>query len=225
MTNRIGAGLLLFACVALPIIIIDYIRIMSGFEGGPDADMALRAEYAKGILPAAARGWLFESLAIAFIATAGLIFMERKSRAGWALAAVGAMVTMLMYPVMLGGYTAALNGLEIDVQMFAVLRGIASVVFYIGQGLMMFGFAMVLFLEISVPDRILPTWLFVLGVIANAIAGLVFLLLHFGLLSSFMIGGPFGIIGFIVMALFAVQLFRKPSAASTRNRRSGVSYW
>ncbi|MEL7454741.1 MAG: hypothetical protein AAGJ50_15355 [Pseudomonadota bacterium] len=44
MTNRFGAGLLFFACVALPIIIIDYIRIMSGFDGGPDADMTLRAE-------------------------------------------------------------------------------------------------------------------------------------------------------------------------------------
>ncbi|MEM7005412.1 MAG: hypothetical protein AAF498_05980 [Pseudomonadota bacterium] len=212
MTNRIGAGLLLFACVALPIIIIDYIRIISGFEGGPNADMTLRAEYAKGILSAAARGWLIESLAIAFIATSGLIFMVRKSRAGWALAAVGALVTMPMYPVMLGGYTAALNSPEIDVQIFAVLRGIASVVFYVGQGLMMLGFAMVLFLEISVPDRFLPAWLFVLGMVANAIAGFVFLLLHFGLLSSFMIGGPFGIIGFIVMAIFAIQLFRKPSA-------------
>ncbi|MEO1660641.1 MAG: hypothetical protein AAFR51_06615 [Pseudomonadota bacterium] len=212
MTNRIGAGLLFFACVALPIIIIDYIRIMSGFEGGPDAPMALRAEYASGILPAACRGWLFESLAIAFIATAGLIFMERKSRAGWALAVVGALVTMPMYPVMLGGYSPVLNSPEIDVQMFAVLRGIASVVFYIGQGLMMLGFALVLLLEVSVTDRILPTWLLGLGAIANAIAGLVFLLLHFGLMSSFMIGGPFGIIGFIVIAIFGVQLFRQPSA-------------
>lgn len=211
MTNRIGAGLLFFACVALPIIIIDYIRIMSGFDGGPDAPMTLRAEYAQGILPAASRGWLFESLAIAFIATAGLIFMERKSRAGWALAAVGALVTMPMYPVMLGGYSAVLTSPDLDAQMFAILRRIASVVFHIGQCLMMLGFALVLILEISAPDRVLPTWLLGVGALANAIAGLVFLLLHFGLLSSFMIGGPFGIIGFIAMAMFGFQLFRTQS--------------
>ncbi|MEO0451429.1 MAG: hypothetical protein AAFZ74_14045 [Pseudomonadota bacterium] len=209
MTSRFGAGLLFFACVALPIIIIDYIRIMSGFDGGPDAPMALRAEYAQGILPAASRGWLFESLAIAFVATAGLIFMDRKSRAGWALAVVGALVTMPMYPVMLGGYSAVLTSPELDAQMFAVLRGIATVVFYIGQALMMLGFALVLGLEISEPRRILPAWLLGLGAIANAIAGLVFLLLHFGLLSSFMIGGPFGIAGFIVMAIYAIGVFRQ----------------
>ena len=209
MTNRIGAGLLFFACVALPIIIIDYIRIMSGVDGGPNAPMTLRAEYAQRILPAASRGWLFESLAIAFIATAGLIFMERKSRAGWALAVVGALVTMPMYPVMLGGYSAVLTSPELDAQMFAVLRGIATVVFYIGQALMMLGFALVLGLEISEPSRILPAWLLGLGAIANAIAGLVFLLLHFGLLSSFMIGGPFGIAGFIVMANYAIGVIRQ----------------
>lgn len=213
MTSRFGAGLLVFACAALPIIIIDYIRIMSGFDGGPDAPITLRAAYAQTILPAASRGWLVESLAIAFIATAGLILMDRKSRAGWALAAVGALVTMPMYPIMLGGYSAVLTSPDLDAQMFGILRSIASVVFYTGQALMMLGFALVLFLELSVPDRVLPTWLLGVGILANAIAGLVFLLLHFGLLSSFMIGGPFGIVGFVVMAIFGVQLFRKPSVA------------
>ncbi|MEL6862106.1 MAG: hypothetical protein AAGL11_09725 [Pseudomonadota bacterium] len=216
MTSRIGAGLLFFACVALPIIIVDYILIMSGFEGGADADMLARAEYAQEIYPLAARGWLFESIAVSFVAAAGLIFLDRKSRAGWALATVGALVTMPMYPIMLGGYGEVLASPDLDVQLFAVLRQIATVIFYIGQGFMMMGFALVLVLELRDSGRLLPIWLLGLGAGANFVAAMVFLLLHFGLLSSFMVGGPFGIVGFIVMALFAAQLFRyqsKPAAA------------
>ena len=212
MTSRIGAGLLFLACVALPVIIADYIRIMSGFESGADAAMMVRAEYARDVYPSAARGWVFESLAISCVATAGLILMERKSRAGWALTVVGALVTMPMYPVMLGGYGQVFASPDLDVQLFAVLRSVATVVFYIGQALMMIGFALILVLEISTPNRLLPTWILGLGAAANFIAGMVFLLLHFSLLSSFMVGGPFGIIGFITMAMFAVQLFRSPSS-------------
>ncbi|MEL6827902.1 MAG: hypothetical protein AAFN91_16765 [Pseudomonadota bacterium] len=210
MTSRIGSGFLFLACVALPIIIIDYIRIRSGFEGGADASMLFRAEYARDSFSETARGWLFESIAISLVAVAGLILMERKSRAGWAMAVVGALVTMPMYPVMLGGYGEIFANPDLDVQMFAVLRGVATVVFYIGQALMMLGFALVLALELQHPESLLPKWLLGLGAIANLIAGVVFLLLHFGLLSSFMIGGPFGIIGFIIMALFGLQLFRNP---------------
>jgi len=213
MTHRIGAALLFLACVALPIIIIDYIRIMSGIEGGADASMTVRAEYAQSMYSSLARGWRVESLAISFVATAGLILMHGKTRAGWALAVVGALVTMPMYPIMLGGYGEIFTNSELDVDLFVVLRGIASVVFYIGQALMMLGFAFVLAWEIKDPQRHLPKWLLGLGAFSNFIAGMVFLLLHFGLLNSFMIGGPFGIVGFTVMAIYAVALFRRSNAS------------
>lgn len=206
MSARLGGGFLCLACIAMPIIIVDYLMIMSGAEGGAEITNVERARYAKSVFAAAARGWTFEVLAISLIAAASFILMTRPSRAGWALAAVGALVTMPMYPIMLGGYGEVFAQPDLNVDLFMVLRAISLIVFYVGQGLMMAGFGLVLFLELRSSDRLMPNWLYGLGVGANAIAGGIFLLLHFGLLNNFAIGGPFGLVGFAIMAVFGARL-------------------
>ena len=218
MSDRIGGFFLLLACIAVPIIIVDYIITMSGFDGGVDATNAERAAYAKQVYSRVAIGWTFEILAVAFIATASIIFMKRSSRAGWALAAIGAVTTLPMYPFMLGGYGEVLSTADPDVELFAIIRAMSNVSFLVGQGLMMLGFALVLWIERHSADRLFPRWAHLVGIAANTAAGVVLFLIYFDQMSSFVVGGMFALIGFAVMALFGASaalpgVNKRPSVA------------
>jgi len=209
-STRIAGLLLMLACIALPIIIVDYIRIMSGFDAGGDPSITDRAEFAKGAYAAASRGWIFEILAVAFVATAGLILMNRESRAGWALAAVGATITIPMYGIMIGGYGEVFERSELNAELFVVLRSMTLPFFYVGQGLMTLGLGLALGLEALASNRLLPSWLLLLGCVANTLGGGVFILLHFSLLDSFAIAGPFALLGFALTALLGARLMARP---------------
>lgn len=211
MSTRIGGVLLLLAGIALPIIIIDYVMVMSSFDGGADATNLQRAEFAKGVYAHLARGWAFEILAICFVATASFIFLDRPSRAGWSMAAVGALVTIPMYAVMLGGYGEIFAQPELDPDLYVVLRGITVIVFEVGQGLMMDGLGLVLFLEMANPARLLPKWLLLIGGLFNGFSGLVFLAMHLGASVSLAIGAPFALIGLAITGLLGARLAARPS--------------
>ena len=211
LSTRIGGVFLLLACIALPIIIVDYVMVMSGFDGGADPSNAQRAEFAQGAYSALAKGWKVEILAVSLIAAASLIFLNRPSRAGWSVAAVGALITIPMYGIMLGGYGEIFNQPEPNADLYVVLRSMTIPFFYVGQGLMMGGLGLALFQEAMSTGRVLPSWLLMIGGSACAIGGLTFLLLDFGLLDGFMIGAPFALVGFILTALLGARIAGNPA--------------
>ncbi|NRA29560.1 MAG: hypothetical protein HRU11_04795 [Parvularculaceae bacterium] len=210
-STRIGGVLLMLAAISLPIIIVDYVMIMSGLATDGEPSIMDRATFAKDAYPELAQGWRVEILAIAAVACSSFIFLNRPSRAGWALAAIGALITIPMYPIMLGGYGEVFKLADLDAELFIVLRGITVPFFYVGQGLMMMGFGLAFLLESQAAERVLPRWALWVGSIANTVAGGVFLLLHFGLLDDFMFSAPFAMVGFLLTALLGVRLAAKAS--------------
>lgn len=210
-STRIGGVLLMLAATALPIIIIDYVMIMSGLVTEGEATIMDRAAFAKDAYPELAQGWRVEILAIAAVACASFIFLNRPSRAGWALTAIGALITIPMYGIMLGGYGEIFRLPNLDAELFMVLRGMTLPFFCVGQGLMMVGFGLTFLLEAQTEECVLPRWVLWLGCIANSIGGGVFLLLHVGLLNDFTFSAPFALFGFLLTALLGVRLAVKAS--------------
>ena len=119
---------------------------------------------------------------------------------------------------MLGGYGEVLSTADPDVELFAIIRAMSNVSFLVGQGLMMLGFALVLWIERHSAARLFPRWAHSVGIAANTAAGVVLFLIYFDQMSSFVVGGMFALIGFAVMALFGAS-----AALPGANKRPSVA--
>ncbi|MEM9233812.1 MAG: hypothetical protein AAGA69_06180 [Pseudomonadota bacterium] len=191
----------------LIVIIIDYITIMSGLTGvnGPPTIEEV-AVFASDNFSSLSLGWHFEVIAMALLGAASLTLMTRESRIGWALTAIGVVVVAPMYAIMIGGYGAVFAASEMDTNLYAAFRSVATEVFYAGNLLLNAGLALAFILEFYGSQRIMPAWFLVLAALANAVVAIVFALTHFGLLADFRVAGPVIIVAFLLTAIFGGRL-------------------
>ena len=181
---------------------------------GAAAMLSERLEYYDAQFATLARGWHFEVLAMALIGAGALTRLSGDARAGWALAAIGVAAVLPMYPLMIGGYSAAFAGGAIGLNNFEMVNGFSTEIFYVGNLLACAGLALALALEWRAQTRPAPGWLLIVGAIANGLSSLGFLALHAGVPVQLAMVGPMGLIGFISLAAFgAFVAFRKTDEA------------
>lgn len=221
ISTRIGGAFLFLAGIAMPIIIVDYVLTMSAMSGTDGAPtLAERATFAAGVYDHLAVGWHAEVIAMALLGAGSIALADRESRSGWALAAMGVVVAMPMYAVMVGGYGAVLSETEVDLRLFAALDAIAAFCFFIGQGLLHLGLATAFAIEARKDLPLLPAWFFILGAGANLVTGAVFTMVHLGILDGFMIAGPFGLTSYALLAILGVRLMRGTAEPQARRTES-----
>ncbi|MEL6826747.1 MAG: hypothetical protein AAFN91_10915 [Pseudomonadota bacterium] len=212
MATRIAGAFLLFGCIILLVTTVDFVSTVATFTGGDDAPIADRLAWSKSVYDRMAAGWMIEVIAIGLIAAAGLSFLSRASRTGWALAAVGALVTAPQYAMLRGGRGGVFESDEINAELFITVSRMASEAFYIGQGLMMFGFACVFVLEILNPARVLPRWALGFGGVFGTLSGTFFVMMHTNLIDSWMLAGLTGLVTLAATSVLALALIWKGEA-------------
>jgi hypothetical protein len=206
-SSRIGGLFLLVAGTSLPVIIIDYINTMSGLVGANGAPtIPERVSFAATVFEHLQIGWHAEVVAMALLGAGALSLLGRGSRSGWALCAMGCVVAMPMYAVMVGGYGGVFSQSNVNVELFQVLNGMANFSFLIGQGLVHLGLGIAFLLEDREDLTLLPRWVLLLGAATNLLTGVVFILNHIGMLESFLLAGPFGLLGHLLVAAFGFRL-------------------
>lgn len=212
-SSRVGGFFLLVAGISMPIIIIDYIVTMSGLAGadGPPT-LSERADFVASVFDHLQIGWHAEVVAMALLGAGALSLINRASCSGWALCAMGCIVTMPMYALMVGGYGAVLSQADPNLELFEALLGTTGFSFHIGQGLTHLGLGIAFFIESLAKAPIMPRWFFLLAAAANTFTGVVFSLIHTGTLDNFMVAGPFGLLSYLVIVIFGLRLLTlKPS--------------
>lgn len=210
ISERSAGAMLALAGVMLIVIIVDYISTMSGLRGVAGAPTPAEvAAYASTHYDRLALGWHFEILAMAMLGAAALTLMDRVSRVGWALVAIGVAVVAPMYAIMIGGYGAVFSSEPINVQLYSTLRAVATEIFYTGNLFINTGLAIAFCLELRTENKVLPGWFFFLAIGANVIVALTFLLTHFGILSNFTIAGPVILVAFALLSVFGGRLATK----------------
>ncbi|MEO1658533.1 MAG: hypothetical protein AAFR65_12495 [Pseudomonadota bacterium] len=205
--HRLAGLFLMLGAFALPFIIIDYISIMAQLE--PGAGMAERAALARDNFDGLALGWRFEIIAMGLLAAGAIAMVPHGvGVAGWALAAVGILITAPMYPIMLGGYKEVLFADPMRVEDFAMLRAIANVLFYVGGLLYHTGFGIALIGEALFQKSTIWKLILGIGAVANLIGAAGFGLAYGGMEAAFMVAGPLAILAFVIIGLKGAKLAR-----------------
>lgn len=209
-SRRLGGLFLLLGAASMPFIIGEYLMITSGAP--PVSDLAARMAHSQANITALARGWQFEVIAMALIGAGALTRLGTAAAAGWALAAIGVAAVLPMYPMMIGGYASAFAIGPGGEMVYSLVNGFSSEVFYVGNLLVCAGLGLAMAQEATVRVWNGPVWIVWTAAVANGLAALGFLALHAGLPVSLAMVGPFGLAGFISVALFgAIAAFgRQP---------------
>ena len=208
--HKLAGLFLMLGAFSMPFIIIDYIGIMAQLEPQGDvATMTERAALARDNFSALAFGWSFEIVAMGLLAAAAIAMVPHGvGVAGWALAAAGILITAPMYPIMLGGYKAVLLTDPMNVEAFAMLRGITSVLFYVGGMIYHAGFAIALVAETLFQKNAIWKVILGIGALANLVAGLGFGLAFVGNEAAFTVAGPIALMAFAILGLKGAKLAR-----------------
>jgi hypothetical protein len=212
---RVGGLLLAAGSFALIPIILEYVFIVGPPIGtGPGGSITLPdlAAHTLSHWDTLSRGWRFEVIAIASLATAALILMGRpgNGRTGWAAVAVGSLILCPMYALMLGGYRSILNSPELDLTLYDTFRGSATACFHCGIAVLRLGLAFVFLMELA--TRCTKFWrgFFMLGCATNLLHGVSFIALFWGASIPLLYLSPFGILGFICAGTLGVRLIKHP---------------
>lgn len=206
MSTRISGVFLAIASSIFLITTIDYVSTVATFEGGENATVDDRMVWAKSVFSQMANGWMFEMIAVGLFAAVALSLNERASKPGWAMTAVGALITAPQYALLRGGRGEIFASDEINTQLYLTVSKIASEAYYAGQGFMMLGLGLVFFLEFAQDHRPLPRWLLGIGGFFSCCSGLFFLLMYTNVVDSYMFAGLTGLAALAAAAILGVGL-------------------
>ncbi|MEM6856438.1 MAG: hypothetical protein AAF559_01080 [Pseudomonadota bacterium] len=207
-SERLGGLFLMLGAASLLFIIIEYIVLSSGAPGFDQ--LQDRAVFYLERYPSLARGWHFEFVAMSLVGAGALMRLGSPGKGGWALTAIGIAGVLPMYPLMIGGYPPALEAAQDSVLAYKILNEIAWEIFVAGNMILNLGLALAFWLEYGASPQRPPRWLMWAGFGANLIAGLGMLAMHAGLPVQIAIAGTFGLVGFLVLAIFGAFLaFRR----------------
>jgi hypothetical protein len=203
-------GSLLYASAVL-VFMLAYGQPESSVAGS-DPTIADRVAHYQSHWQLAHAMWSLELIAVFSLAVSGFVLMGRIApsqglvprRLSWATVAAGATFLVVMYPVMLGGYPAAVATRELG--LFAVVNGVAQLIFLTGNSVIFVGFAAA-FASEGPPHGALSRQVAVAGQIAfliALIAGLA-MLAGIGLLQM---AAPVGLLAFLLASYLGWAIAR-----------------
>lgn len=139
-------GSLAYAAAVLAFMVV-YGQPESAVAGGVPT-LGDRVAHYQANQQAAHAMWLLEAVAVLSLAVSGFVLMGRVApsagsaprRLAWATVGAGAVFLALMYPIMLGGYPAALET-DSPLGHFAVVNSLAQSIFQMGNCVIFIGFA------------------------------------------------------------------------------------
>lgn len=176
---RIAGALLGLAALSWILMIAFWPFLIGTRESASTEEVTLVMERAAHLLDKQTvfRGiWIVEALGAIGMAVAGLILMHRPETksvlapVGWAAVAVGSIVYVGMYGVMLGTYwPAASAAADTPVILASAVTG-AMALFFLSNIALNVGFALTFIAELRAKYPAIPRWLVWLGAILSAVA-------------------------------------------------------
>ncbi len=214
---RLGGALFAAGMLSLVVIVPLYLVVFGVPEGTGGNGTITARDYAMHLLEKwdfASRKWQVELCAVALIAISGFQLSHRNAASGrwissrltWVCVGVGALCTIPMYLVMLGGYFPAANGFQTDPTVYPALRGIATVTFGFGFSVVHLGLAGSFLIEHE--GKVIPSWVALLGLLFNLTASALLFLVFVGV-GSVQVAGPFGLVGYLFGLLLGLAIWRK----------------
>jgi hypothetical protein len=180
---------------------------------GSDPTIADRLAHYQSHQQVAHAMWSLEVIAVFAIAVSGFALMGRVApsqglvprRLSWATVGVGATFLVAMYPVMLGGYPAAVATGELD--LFAVVNGVAQLIFLTGNSVIFVGFAAGFAAE-GPPNGVLSRPLAIVGQVAFLIALIAGLAMLAGI-EFLQMAAPVGLLAFLLASYLGWAIARR----------------
>jgi hypothetical protein len=214
--DRWGGALLALGALAYAVAVVAFVVAYgqpAGTGPGGEVTLADRATHYGSRQQVAHLLWLLETLAALVMSVAGFVLLSRDSppgvrfpsRVAWATLGVGAFLLSTMYPLMLGGFPAAIAA--DDLALFGALNGIATFVFNLGSVVAFLGLAGA-FASEAAPGGVVARNLAWAGAIVCALGAFVGagMLAGVGALAA---AAPVGLVGFLLSAYLGLSIWRR----------------
>jgi hypothetical protein len=176
-----GASLGIGAMVTTIGIVLDVVAYGRPAATGQNGEITL-ADQAAHMLAhwELARGkFLIEMAGNLFMALGGFLLQQRRlpasrlpSAVAWLPVGMGATVVAAMYAFMIGSYRAAAAAYAHEPAVFTALQGGATMWFYAGVAVTLAGLTGAFVVEASTPERVIPRWTAILGVVVAGAAAI-----------------------------------------------------
>ncbi|MDY2588113.1 hypothetical protein [Winogradskyella aquimaris] len=145
--------------------------------------------------------WKAEFLLMALITVSAFYFALNTRKLSWVIVSVGQLITLMTYPVMLGGYR------NTPLEIAEMANEIATVVFVFGN-LVLFGGLFLLYLK----DKYLKAWLRVLAYAISGFMAIIFSIVFAGFMTwqQAMIVAPLVNILYLINAFYGLKIKAHP---------------
>ena len=209
--RALAAGSFLFV-----ISIVAYVALYgTAVATGPEGELTLpdRAGHYLRLQQVAHVSWMIEAAAAIAFAVGGLTLMGSSrggvrwlsARSAWATVAVGGLILVPMYPLMLGGYPLAASADTLT--LFGALNGIATWIFNLGNFILFAGLTAAFIIEgdtgVSISSRMAS-----IGALLSGIASLAALGMLAGI-DAMAAAAPVGLIAFIAAGWMGIVIWRR----------------
>lgn len=159
--------------------------------------------------------WMVEAVGMVVLAIGAFALQRRTvpgakwfpARVAWSAVGIGALLQAVMYAFMLGGYPEATAEPEGSLGLYAVMRGGATFLFYLGNAALYFGLGGVFFSETS-PAGLLPRWLAYVGAAFAFVTALLMIGLIAGV-GDMLLAAPGAMVGFLLAAYLGILIWRR----------------
>jgi hypothetical protein len=219
-SDRWGGGVLCLGSIAYAASVLSFMVVYGQPESaaaGGVPTLGDRVAHYQANQDAAHAMWLLETVAVLSLAVAGFVLMGRVApsagwaprRFAWATVGAGAVFLALMYPIMLGGYPAAV---ETDASLghFAVVNSIAQSIFQIGNCVIFIGLAAA-FASEGPPHGVLSRPVAIAGQIAFLLALVAGIAMIVGI-QFLQAVAPIGLLAFLLASYLGWVIARRPTS-------------
>ena len=220
LSIRWAGILLMLGCLIMPVAVLIYIFVYASPTGTGEAGAITNADLAIHFLikrEFASNVWRTEVFSVVFTAVASFVLINSETREskfisakiGWLFVALGSIVLIGMYAVMLGSYRIAAENFANEPALFPAMNNIAVVIFNFGNFLTFIGFGIVFLSE--------QTSEFIPKLLAKITAILSFIFAAFSFLffceianyKQFLFLGPVVVFIYLIAAFLGFSIWRK----------------
>lgn len=216
--SRWGGAALALGTLVYVIAVVSYVVLYGRPHGtgpGGEPTLADRVAHLQGRWRLAQSLWFVETLAALLIAVAGFVLQHRSATArtwlsprfAWATVGVGALLLSFMYPFMLGGYPNAAAAFREEPALFAVINGIATFIFNLGNAVVFIGLASAFATEATSRGTV-PRGIALLGVALCLLSTIVAFGMFMGVVAM-ATAAPLGLVVFALAAYLGFALWRQ----------------
>ena len=215
--SRWGGAALALGTLAYVIAVVSYVALYGRPDrtAGGEPTLADRVAHLQGRWRLAQTLWFVETLAALLIAVAGFVLQDRAAtaqtrlppRVAWATVGVGALLLSLMYPFMLGGYPSAAGAFREEPALFAVINGIATFIFNLGNAVVFVGLAGAFATEATSRGAV-PRGIALLGVALCLLSTIVAFGMFIGVVAMSS-AAPLGLVVFALAVYLGLAIWRQ----------------